>query len=297
MHSSNWDDLRHFVAAARHGSFAAAGRELGVEHTTVARRVAALEERLNAKLFDRARDGLRLTSAGDQVLARASEIQERVQSVERLAGTFRDEDAGEVVLSSGTVLAESFVFPGLPRLRARHPSLSLRLQLGRRLVSLQHREADVGLRMRPAGLRVAEDDVVVTKLGEAEFALYASRAYLKARPAFSEQPERHRRVSYGNPPWEPGGARMSEFPDLPTELWCDDMTMVRRACLDGVGLAVLPAFYAERVKLTPVLRNVDSAVLSLVVHPDLRRVRRVRAVLDWLRSEVKSRLKAISSAC
>src|SRR5262245_46570898 len=132
-----WDDVRHFLAAARHGSFARAGRELGIEHTTVARRVTALEEKLGARLFDRTRSGLRLTAAGEEIARRGADAEARVHEIERLAGTFADDAAGQVVLATSSVLAQALVAPALEALARLHPKIQLHLFVARRFVDLQ----------------------------------------------------------------------------------------------------------------------------------------------------------------
>lgn len=288
-----WDDIRYFLAATRYGSFARAGRELRVEHTTIARRVSGLEEKLEARLFDRTRSGLRLTAAGEEIARRARDAETRVHEIERLSGTFADDAAGQVVLATSTVLAEALVVPALGALAHRHPKIELELSVGRGFVDLRRREADIALRLRAPGAPVAQADVVAAKLGDAGFGLYAAASYARSRPRFEDAPQRHRAIRYGsgNPGWEPGGSFMArQSSPTPISLRANDMPAVRAACVAGLGVAVLPHFYTTRTRLRCLVSDVDSAGLFVAVHPDLGRTARVRAVAAWLRTSIRERL-------
>ena len=83
MQPLNWDDLRYFLALAREQRVSAAGRALGVKHTTVARRVEALESHLGARLFDQTQQGYALTQAGENLMEHALAIEERAHAVDR----------------------------------------------------------------------------------------------------------------------------------------------------------------------------------------------------------------------
>ncbi len=280
----DWEDLRHFIAAARSGSLAAAGRALGVEHTTVSRRLSALEERFGARLLDRTRSGLRLTAAGDALLRRAAAAETTMAEIERLAGTFDEALAGEVLLATSSVLAEALVVPSLPSLRAAYPHISLRLAVAKRLADLPRREAEVALRLRPPGAPVAEGEVVAARLGEASFGLYGTGKVPLADGRGLQL------VRYSTP-WEPGAAWLAEhLPRAAVALVADDMPTVRAACAAGVGLAVLPDFFARLTPLKRLAARCDAAGVFVAVRPDLRRTPRVRAVVRWLKDAVPPRL-------
>jgi DNA-binding transcriptional LysR family regulator len=283
MHNVDWNDVRFFLVAAREGSFVRAAHTMKVEHTTVARRVSALEKQLGSPLLERTHTGLRLTPAGQEVLARAAEAEDRMTGIERLAGTLDAGAAGEVLLTTSSVLAQCFVAPALAALRSAHPQITLRVSVSRHFASLPKREADVALRLRPPGAEVAEGEVVARKAGDAYFGLYASRRYIEEHGANLSEPERHRFVRYGSVNWEPGRAWAdARFGAARVAVTLEDMPAVRAACEHGVGLAVLPDFYAATTGLVRIVPDCDRAAIYVATHPDVRRVARVAAVVRWL---------------
>src|SRR5437660_11818419 len=141
----DWEDLRYFVALARHGTLSATARELRVNHATVARRVASLEAAVGRPLFDRRADGYALTADGKAVLDEARMMDEAALSVLRRldAGT---ELNGLVRLAIGRVLAERFLIDRLRPFHERYPAIDLEVIGGSRVVSLARRDADIALR-------------------------------------------------------------------------------------------------------------------------------------------------------
>ena len=171
----DWEDLRYFVALARHGSLSATARALRVNHATVARRVASLEARLRRPLFERRADGYSLTLQARAVLEAANAMDEAALSVLRSsdAGTA---STGLVRLTAGRTLSDGFLVDRLGKLRERHPDIELELIGETRLMSLARREADIALRFGAP----KDSDLVARRLGTIAFGLYAS--HRMARP-------------------------------------------------------------------------------------------------------------------
>src|ERR1700709_1853620 len=142
----DWEDIRYFVALARHGSLSRTARALRVNHATVGRRVARLETKLGRSLFDRRADGYALTAEGKAVLDEAQAMDEAALSVLRRldAGT---ELSGLVRLTAARVLAEGFIIERLGELHKRYPALDLELISDARVISLARRQADIALRL------------------------------------------------------------------------------------------------------------------------------------------------------
>jgi DNA-binding transcriptional LysR family regulator len=141
------------------------------------------------------------------------------------------------------------------------------------------------------GATIAESEVVVVKAADVWFGLYASNRYVAARPAIEADPMRHRMIRYGGAAWEPGSAWLGErLPSVPTAVTLEDMPSVRGACGEGVGLAVLPHFFAVPAGLKCVADGCDKAAIYVAAHPDLRRVARVATVVRWLNDSLKERL-------
>src|SRR5262245_62371313 len=168
----DWEDVRDFVALARHGTLSATARALRVNHATVARRIASLETLLGRPLFDRRIKGYVLTAEGKAVLGEASVMDEAALCVLRRldAGT---ELSGLVRLAVGRVLTERFLIDRLRAFHERYPAIDLEVIGGSRVVSLAKREADVALRYGAP----KDSELVARRVSTITFGLYASSAY------------------------------------------------------------------------------------------------------------------------
>jgi DNA-binding transcriptional LysR family regulator len=273
-----WDDLRYLAAFARHRSLSAAARQLKVDHVTVARRIAALEDALKLKLVDRRQRSYRLTGDGERIVAQASAMETAAFAVERTARGRQPEPAGEVVLSAPPGLASLLIAPQLATLRTRHPGIRLRLVGEKRTASLTRREADIALRLS----RPSERDLVIRKVGALTFGLYASPGYLAshAPPAFEF-------IDYDDSlTAAPQQVWLQAFAGTrPIVLRASDIESHRAAARAGVGIAALPRYLGD---VDEGLRRIDVASapatrdVFIVVHRDLARAPLVRPVLDFV---------------
>ena len=145
----NWNDVRHFLALARHGAARTAAEALGVSHSTVVRRIEALEQDLGARLFDRNRDGYVLTEAGRQTLPAAADLERDMAALER-ALTGRDERlAGFVSVTCTDAWISGLLMRELVPWCADHPDIELGFTVDPRPFDLSRREADIALRIVP----------------------------------------------------------------------------------------------------------------------------------------------------
>jgi len=185
----DWDDLRTFLAIARHGSLSAAARTLGVRQTTMGRRLAALEARAGARLLQKTPRGYVLTDAGEAVLGNVERIEAETLAVERRI-TGRDVRLeGTVRITSVESFSAEILMPILAGLRQRHPGIAIEVVADVRNLSLTRREADVAMRMA----RPDQQDLTVRCIGRMGFGLYASPGYLETRgpPDFARGGEGH----------------------------------------------------------------------------------------------------------
>lgn len=281
----DWEDLRHFAALATGGSLSAAARALGVEHATVARRVAALEQALGLKLVDRRGRRLALTAEGERIAALAERMAGDAQAMRRLADGARSDIAGTVTISAPPALAVLVLAPVLATLRRRHPALTLTLLGEVRSASLERREADIAVRMS----RPTEGDLTARKLAPLPFHLYATPAYLAATAP---------------PDWVFIGsaAPLDRSPQQqvleglaagrPTVFHGNTVEIQQAAAASGMGVALLPDFMAAddprlaAVPGPPVL----SRDMWLVVHSDMTASAPIRATLRCLREEIAGRV-------
>lgn len=267
-----WDDLRVFLAVARKGTLTEAAADLGVNASTVHRRLAQLEETLGARLFDRSATGLTPTAAGEATGPLAERIEDDVAELWR-------QIAGQDARPKGTVrlTAPESMLPllveTLAQFREAHPDIELLVEFSDRFVDLARREADVAVRPVPT----PPDDVVGRRVGKVAWTLYVARRWadeprpwvryalaLTRLPAYRWQAEH-----------EDGGFGMAvnSVPAMQQVI----------ACSPCQGL--LPCFVGdadpELVRLRDPIPEAESQ-LWLLAHPDLRRAARVRALLDAL---------------
>jgi DNA-binding transcriptional LysR family regulator len=279
----DWNDFRYFLAIARAGTFAGAARELGVEHTTVGRRLTALETALGTRLFIRGPEGLTLTPAGREVLPLAEELAARAQAIERRVSGQDSRVEGVVRLSVSEALSGYFV-KQTATLRDLHPGLTVEMLIGNHASDLLRGEADLAIRARP----VTEPDLVARKLVCAGWSMYASAGYVARRgsPPDPESLGGHDVIAFDDSMAStPGGSWFgAHAKGCNVALRGNSVVAVLNAAICGMGVAVIPCFLGEQ---EPQLRRLTPRILGardvfLVVHPDLARVARVRAVMDFI---------------
>jgi DNA-binding transcriptional LysR family regulator len=280
-----WDDLKHFLAVARSGSLREAARSLKISPATIGRRIGALERQLGAWLFDRSQAGYQLTESGEAVRLRAEEVEEAVLSVQREALGRDLRPSGKVRLTTTPDIATLVVGPNLAEFRRSLPQISMEIIASTEVVNLTKREADIGLRT----VKPTQADVVMRQVGRWDLALYAARSYADAhhlaigRCALSgvdiitwNEEVAHWRGG----PWFTEHARGAAV-----ALTANTRRMHHAACKAGIGVAILPCLMADHdpdlICLLPP-EHVISVELWMVVHRDLVRTARVRAVMDFL---------------
>ncbi|HEY0414412.1 MAG TPA: LysR family transcriptional regulator [Allosphingosinicella sp.] len=291
MAEFDWNDLRAFLAIARSGRLTAAAARLGLDHSTLSRRIAGLEHALRAKLFDRSPAGYAPTEQGARLLPIAEEM-------ERLALGAADAVGGTAATVEGTVRIGSpegfgswFLAPRIGALRDRYPQLRMQLVAAAAVFSLAKRDADIVISVsRPPAGRLT-----VSRLIDYDLALYAAPAYLDANPPIASAADLggHRFVTYIED--------LLHFPELDfvrhvapegaASLESSNLVAQLRATLAGAGLCVLPAFLAAGdPRLVRVLAEEVTLTRSLwmIVHQDLAELARVKAVVRFIREAVEA---------
>lgn len=282
---ADWDDLRHFLAVAREGTLAGAARELGVDASTVGRRLAALEAVLEARLFDRTPGGLVLTDAGRGIRAAVEDMETAALAVERRAS---GEDArleGVVRITLTEAFAVDILLPGFAPFRERHPGIEVRFLTDYGSLDLTRREADIAIRLT----RPRDSALVARKVGEIALAPYASETYLAQRglPELARGLAGHDAIGYAEAAakWPEARWLAESAPGARVAVRCNSVLSVVAATAAGLGVGVMPCLSGDR---EPGLRRVAPVVdalrrdIWLVVHPDLQQNARVRATLQFL---------------
>ncbi|MBP6579008.1 MAG: LysR family transcriptional regulator, partial [Acidovorax sp.] len=190
----DWDNLRYFLELARAGTLAAAARRLAVEHTTVSRRIQALEKQMGAALFAREAGGHRLTEAGRQLLPVVEAMESAVMGAERAAPASHEGPSGLVRVGATEGFGTLILAPHLAQLTRKHPHLSIDLLALPRMLHLSRREADIVISLE----RPTRGSVIVSRLSDYSLYLYGQREYLARKPlvATREDLRHHAFVSY-----------------------------------------------------------------------------------------------------
>ncbi|MDP4022793.1 LysR family transcriptional regulator [Methylobacterium sp. NEAU 140] len=287
----SWDDLRFFLAVARTGTLSAAAARVGTEHTTVGRRIRALEEGLSARLFHRSNLGYALTEAGEGLLATAEAMESAF-----LAAHAAGDEAGRAV--SGTVrigapdgFGSVFLAPRMHRLTGRHPGLEVEILATARIFSLSKREADIVVSLSAA----QQARVVTRRLTDYRLSVYAAAAYLAGAPPIRvpEDLRAHPFVGYIE---DMLFARELNYlgaigPEVSARLRSTNLLAQVHATRAGAGLCILPAFIAAgEPGLRPVLPEAVSLTRSfhMHVHEDHRKAAHIRAVAAFIAAEVEA---------
>ena len=288
----DWGHLPFFLELVRTGSLARAARRLGVDRNTVARRVAALEGEMGLTLFERGPQGWTRTDAGRDLAELASRVEVDVLALARHADARDQALSGTVRLTSPVHVAAHLLAPALPALRQRHAGLVLEIAADQRTFNLTRREADLAVRLgrpRDAGL-------VARKLSDVAYRLYGSRRFAGARRGpvdFAADPFLGFDESLAGVPQERWLDRVG--PGRRVVFRCNSTPALLAATRQGVGVAVLPCFVADA---DPELTRLEgpepvSHELWLLVHGDLRRTPRVRAVIEWVDELIAARRPAL----
>jgi DNA-binding transcriptional LysR family regulator len=286
-----WDDVRYFLAVAREGSIRRAAASLGVNHSTVSRRIRQLEQRYGARLFDPLPSGFSLTPTGEDVLELAREIELDMSVLTgRLAG--RDTQiSGSVRIAIGDNFVARLA-PLLARMRAAYPAVQIQLAVSNDVVNLSNREAEIALRVS----NLAPEPMVGKRLGTMAMALYASRRYLARNRGVRKL------TSYDWIGWDESWSNehtrwmKQTIPQQNVACRVDSPAAMYEMTRAGVGVAHLLCYLgdvdADLVRVVPEVSDF-SAGLWLLTHPDLKGTARVRGVMEFIEQEFAKQIDLI----
>lgn len=286
----DWDDLKHFLAVARHGSTTAAGRATHVDQSTVQRRLTEFERRIGQPLVERHPTGTRLTAYGQQLLPHAQAVEQHMLALEQFVQSSARELTGVIRMTCPEPIVVRITrSPLLERLSARHPGLRLEFVMSDRYVDLRKGEADVALRSGDT----VDNQLVGRKVADSLWAVYGGRDYLALNPA-PERPEdlaRHAWVGFDE-----------SMANHRATVWLRQLAPGARIVATSasvlgtvasakahLGLAALPmALGDSEPDLVRVLGPVPELTRSwrLLTTRELRRTPRVSAFFDFIVAEV-----------
>jgi DNA-binding transcriptional LysR family regulator len=287
----DWNDFRYFLAAVRARTLAGAARALEVEHSTIGRRLTALEQAIGSALVTRNPEGLLLTTTGEKLVPIAEEIERAVQTAREVVTANKARVRLATPSGFGRVL-----LPHLNAFQAQHPGVTIELLGGSRMLDLKKGEADVAIRQGPS-----EDEELITKrIGDVQWSLFASDAYLLRHPPPLDprQLDGHDVLGFEDRLAAVPGARwMAEHGSGANMVMrCRELADMLSGCAAGLGLAVLPVMAAA---LEPSLRRLTDEVLGssglwIVYRKEVLLAEPVRAVIDFAARVVREYLDGIS---
>lgn len=267
----DWNDLKYFLEVARRGKLSAAALRLGVDHTTVARRIAALEEELGIPLFARERRSYRLTSEGQRLLAHAERVESGSNALLDAVTPIAAGPSGTVRLATPEAFGSQFLARHAHQFQAYNPGIRLELVAETRTPSLSRREADAAISLS----EIKEGRVSSGKIGDYRLRLYAAPSYLQRKPPIVRPGDlkHHDFIWYVDDLLPlPQLKMLDKLIGAPNVVFrTTNVTGQANAAASGLGLALLPCFVADRVPgLTTVLPREVSIIrdLWLTTHTD-----------------------------
>jgi DNA-binding transcriptional LysR family regulator len=281
-----WDDARYFLAVHRTGSLTAAGRQLGVNQSTVSRRMHALEEALGARLFLQTPDGYFLSPAGERLLPRAARMEDEALALEREATGQEARLTGPVRVTGADAFSARVLAPLLADFHARTPGIDVELIADTRTLSLTKREADLAVRTA----RPKEPSLVLRRICGLASAGYASTAYGKVVKAGDLSS--HPFLSAEDPTWSENLWLARVAPGARVVFKSNSTEAQLAATRKGIGIGILPCYVGDAEQgLVRVLgpHVVVTRDLWLVMHRDLQHSARIRACADFLAEAIAAR--------
>lgn len=278
----DWDNARIFLAIYRVGTLRGAAETLELDQATVGRRLAALEKSLGARLFLRTPNGYVPTPAGEMAAAAAQQMEQGAEQLQRQMQGIDERLCGVVRLATTDVTARHFLIPALHRLRQEHPHIRVVLSTSTQITNLTKREADIAVRT----LRPDAPDLIARHLKRLHTGIYASRSYVKKRglPDPGTGLKGHDVVIYQRSVSPAKSEQICGESIINAQVAMEVSTgLVMYDCLQaGFGLGELPTHVGDKasglVRVWP--QRETPYDMWLVLHSDLNRTARVRAVAD-----------------
>lgn len=278
----NWDDMRLFLAVARTGSISGAAKQLGVQHSTVSRRLRSLEEKLGARLVERKKSGYELTVAGENIKQSAIRIEREMLGVDKALLGKDTNLVGPLRVTAINNMASSVLMPMFARFSDDHPQVDLHIVVSNMDASLAQREADIAIRLTNS----PTDTLIGKRMLTVASTIYGSRKYLAN---IKKQAAELKWI----------GVNCCVFHKTWTKQYCsnqshnfysDDTLLTLSAIREGLGVSYLPCFLGDADPLLE--RYCEPAEqhnlgLWILLHPDLKRTARVLAFRDYMTRSIQ----------
>ncbi len=293
MTTLDWDDIKHFLALSRHGSVRAASDKLGISHSTVARRIEAFEKKLGVRLFERSNTGYAITGAGEEVLAVAEQMENKVNGLERRIIGQDSKLSGHIRVTMTDVICTHLLMPHLAEFSNLYPDISLEVIITYDTLDLGKREADVAIRCT----QQPPEQLVGKKLATISYAAYATKDYLAQHDL--NQNATARWINFDNRSSQPAWVKRTAYPHIPVKDVFVSLLLQLEATKAGMGIGMIPCFIGDpepTLQRLPLSSPHSGHDLWLLTHTDMRTTARLRVFSEFITKAVLSHRDLIEGA-
>lgn len=277
-----WDDARIFLAVAREGSISGAAKRLGVQHSTISRRIHALEQELAAPLVERKASGYVLTEAGEELKQSATRIENELLSFEGAVGRQAEDAVGQLRVTAIANMASTVLMPYFARFSAAYPQIELSVQVTNDSVRLSEREADIAIRQTNKPL----ETLIGTRLTTVASAVYGSSGYCAA---VASRKATEKWIGVDCCDYHRAWTKQA-WPQSDHAFYVDETSLTLAALKEGLGVGFLPCFLGdsdpELVRFHEPKQEHELG-LWLLYHRDLRNIKRVTLFREHMQTEIK----------
>jgi DNA-binding transcriptional LysR family regulator len=290
---NDWDDIRYFLSVARQGSLSAAAKSLGVNHSTVSRRIQALEEKHGVRLFDRQRDGYSMTVAADAIYEHAQAMESLSLDVSRALLGQDQRLEGVINLTMSHDIYECLLAEPLTRFREQYPGIKINMKVTDTLLNMVHREADLSVRKTEN----PPDVLVGKKVCRMQHGIYAAREF--DRNVLQDPNYKVPIIVWEDeletPEWASTLFHQSEI-----VMWVDDLASMYSAVRSGMGVARIACYYPELlvhsgretpeqvIQQLPYAQAPSAWGVWVLNHVDLRKTARIQTLRRFLINELEN---------
>ncbi|SMF56539.1 DNA-binding transcriptional regulator, LysR family [Alteromonadaceae bacterium Bs31] len=276
----NWDDLKYFLAVARHGSVRSAAQALDVNHATVSRRIRHFEQALGLRLFERTARGYEKTHHAEEIYQEALHLEERLSAVSRKLAGKDKQLSGDIRITLHEGLLQQYLMDDLAAFSAQHPGIELEIIDSSRALNLSNREADIALRF----CQQPPEHLVGRKLASIHRACYYAANRIEELKAADWQ-KKTNWLSWSDTLRRPVGQIARDYPRFRPRHKIMNVSLQVAACRAGMGVGILPCFIGDSdpqlLRIAPYTSE-HKYDLWLLYHPDLRSSVKIRTLVKFL---------------
>lgn len=291
----NWDDLKFFLAVCRTGSVRAAANQLGVNHTTVSRRINGFEKELGQRLFERSSKGYVKTKLADDIFNEASYLEERLSSVERKVVGQDDVLSGEIRVTLPDLLGIDLLMPGIAQFVRKYPSIEIDIVASTKELNLANREADVAFRI----VKEPPEYLIGRKLAVIHRSCYLSKEFAQ-KMLDPDWLALQNWIGWTDKERRPVGILAREYPRFDSKHKISNGNLQREACRNGMGVSILPCFKGDiDDKLVRIPPYISEAKYNLWIlsHPDMRQNKKLQTFVRFMTEFVSQQKDLIEGRC